>query len=487
MPALAIGYCFWSRGLEAVGPLLSASAAWWGRMRKPAISIGLFGVFGSGNLGNEGSLEAMLVFLKHSQPGAELTCICTSPEKVTKDHGIPAISIGWPGAPALPFGKAGAFAFKIFKRFANFGRALIHCRRLDVMLMPGTGIADDFGESPWNMPLSLLFWCLAALLCGTKIGFVSIGAGPIHHPVSRRLYKAALRLAHYRSYRDNFSKNYMAGIGLDTSADHIFPDIAFKLPAPERTGTDRTKAMLTIGVGVMAYYGWRYDAEKSPEILRVYLSKLAQFVIWLLDQNCRVRLLIGELTDIAVRNDLLRMVKEARPALPEGRIIAEPAYSLQDVMQQIAETDIVIATRYHNLVAAIKLGKPSLSIGYAQKHDALLADAGLSAFCQPIEQLDVDQLCRQFTALSASHEQHEQRLRALNATYDSSLRRQDVLLEAEFFNSGQMHGKLPAKGQDTSDEHGRNVSNLADGMKSRSSKGAFATNKGKNQHNLWKS
>jgi polysaccharide pyruvyl transferase WcaK-like protein len=70
---------------------------------------------------------------------------------------------------------------------------------------------------------------------GVKVIFASVGAGPIRHPVNRWLLKSAARAAHYRSYRDIVSKRFMQTIGFDVRHDPIYPDIAFRLPAPETT------------------------------------------------------------------------------------------------------------------------------------------------------------------------------------------------------------------------------------------------------------
>ena len=68
-------------------------------------------------------------------------------------------------------------------------------------------------------------------------------------------------------------------------------------------------------------------------------------------------------------------------------------------MQQTALVDTVVATRYHNIVCALKLGKPTLSIGYAEKCDVLMADMGLSGFCQSVKSFNVAQLIQQFKDL----------------------------------------------------------------------------------------
>ena len=41
--------------------------------------VGLFGNLGSGNIGNDASLEAMLSYLSADQPGAVLDAMCRAP------------------------------------------------------------------------------------------------------------------------------------------------------------------------------------------------------------------------------------------------------------------------------------------------------------------------------------------------------------------------------------------------------------------------
>ena len=68
-------------------------------------------------------------------------------------------------------------------------------------------------------------------------------------------------------------------------------------------------------------------------------------------------------------------------------------------MYQILETELIVATRFHNIVAALSAGRPAISIGYAEKNDALLEQVGLGAFCQWIEGLDTSRLIADFQTL----------------------------------------------------------------------------------------
>ena len=391
--------------------------------------IALFGLFGCGNFGNDGSLEAMLSFLRRCCPGSELVCICADPDIVGERHRIAAVPISacsqLQGAQAGGRGRLSKLARKLFDPLLT----LLHLRHVDVMIIPGTGILDDFGERPYGMPWDVLRWCLGARLVGARIAFVSIGAGPIGHPLSRWLMTAAAQLAQYRSYRDTLSKDFMTSAGLDTRLDPVCPDIAFKLPAPDRPRRAVTaEGCLTVGIGVMSYYGWYGFAEGGSMIYQTYIRKLARFAVHVLDRGHDVRILIGETTDQSAVDDLVGAIRASRPQLPAERIIAEPARSLRDVMQQMSRTDLIVATRFHNIVCALKLGIPAISLGYSKKNDVLMAEMGLAAFCQHIEQFDLASLIEQFDALCGRRAEYADMLQGRRQLMEERLERQESFL-----------------------------------------------------------
>jgi polysaccharide pyruvyl transferase WcaK-like protein len=392
--------------------------------------IGLFGMFGTGNIGNDGSLESMVRLLRRIAPQERLLCICGNPAVVEETFGLEAVPIYY-----QPQRLADSRALALLQRAA--GRALLwlhavrHLRRLKVLIVPGMGVLDDFSVSPLGLgwPHDILSWWLLGRLLGVKVILASIGAGPIRHPVSRWLMKAAARAAHSRSYRDTISKAFMESIGFDAHNDPIYPDIAFRLPAPAATRPPGGEGRpLTIGVGVMAYCGWRNDASRGAEIYAAYLGKITSYVVWLLDRGHVVRILMGDQADRRAVDDLFRAVHARRPERAEEAIVFTPAQTLHDVMQQIADTDLVVATRYHNVVCALRVGKPTISIGYAQKNDVLLAEMGLAGYCQDIERLDVARLEMQTRRLISERAALEDRIRQAGARFQSRLREQEELI-----------------------------------------------------------
>ncbi|WP_269930495.1 polysaccharide pyruvyl transferase family protein [Aminobacter sp. HY435] len=393
-----------------------------------ASTIALFGLFGCGNLGNDGSLEAMIGFLRGARPNAKLYCVCTDPDVIGRTMGIEAIPMRW---------SRGLRRRSVFSRvllwgplkFIDFAKAAQFISRADVMLIPGTGILDDFGERAYGMPLDILVWCLAARLMGTRLAFVCIGAGPIRHRISRWLMTFSARLAHYRSYRDAMSKEFMANnAGFETTGDPVYPDIAFKLPAPAARTVNRADDRLTIGVGVMSYYGWYGFADGGQQIFDRYIEKLSRFVVHVLDSGHAVRLLTGEIGDRIAVDALLANVRAIRPGLSATAIVAEPSASLHEVMDQMADTDIVVATRFHNIVCALKMGKPTISLAYSKKNDVLMGQMGLEDYCQHVEHFDVTKLIGQLDSLVLRRDDHARKIRDQVDKLQQELMRQDEIL-----------------------------------------------------------
>jgi polysaccharide pyruvyl transferase WcaK-like protein len=154
-----------------------------------------------------------------------------------------------------------------------------------------------------------------------------------------------------------------------------------------------------VGVGIMNYYGWDSASAHRLAIHETYLKEMTKFVCWLIERGYRVRLLMGAHSDQLVADDILRRIAAQCVQAAAPPVIVEPVCSLQQLMQQIIETDLIVATRFHNIVAALSVGRPAISIGYAKKNDALLEQVGLGAFCQQIEELDLSRLIVDFQSL----------------------------------------------------------------------------------------
>lgn len=397
------------------------------QLRPGAKGIGLLGVFGTGNFGNDGSLEAMVRFLRRDAPEESLVCICTGPDVVRKELGLEAVPLYYQ-PPGSVGGRIGQLLLKVVGRLVMPINAVRQLRRLKVLILPGTGALDDFGVSPLGWPQDLMTWFGLARLMGVKVVLASIGAGPIHHPLSRFFFVRAARAAHYRSYRDERSRTYMAGLGLDVSHDPIVPDLAFALPAAASVA--QGVEPLTVGVGVMTYYGWQKGPERLQGTYAAYIEKITAYIAWLLERGNRVRLMIGDEIDKTAVEDIRTSLNARNAGEQEERLIYDPAHDLSSVMRQMADIDVAVVTRYHNVVCALKMDLPMISIGYQVKNDVLLAAMGLGDYCQHIERLDVEQLKAQTLRLIEGRVEYARRVREVREQFERALHEQEKALLA---------------------------------------------------------
>lgn len=347
--------------------------------------VGLFGLLGTGNLGNDGSLSAVLAHLRTKHPEARVEVFCSGPDDVMARHGVPAIRMNWYRDEYTTASRLSTIVQKGLGKFVDFFRTAKWVRRQDVVIVPGMGVLETtLPLRPWGWPYSLWLLSFTGKLMRTKVVFLAVGAGTVADRANRTLLVGAARLAHYRSYRDEVSRDAMCAMGVDTSRDPVHTDLAFALPIP-RPLVDHG----VVGVGVMDYHGSNDDRAHADKIHHDYVTRIAEFVRWVSDDGRVVRLFVGDHVDGQVAE---RVIEE----VGSRAVSVVRTSTLDELLREMARVDAVVASRYHNVLVALKLGKPTVAVGYAAKSDALMAEMGLAEYCQSIRDLDVDRLTKQF-------------------------------------------------------------------------------------------
>jgi polysaccharide pyruvyl transferase WcaK-like protein len=390
--------------------------------------IALFGMFGAGNLGNECTLQAMLHNQRRFLPNAQVCCICEGPDDTRLTHNVRAFRIRETPLPPIK-NQLLQFLRKICLRpLVEIYRWLNAIKRLhgaEMLVMTGTGMLSDVGILPFGLHYDILRWSIAAKICRCKVMFVCVGVGPIRRPLSRFFVRTALTLADYRSYRDSFSKSYVEKMGGPSEGDFVYPDLAFSLPrnAASHSRT-REGEKPVVGIGLITEDKRRATLAEAKTVYNEYITKVAVFVIWLIEKQYTVRLLIGDVAyDGRARQDL-RTLLERNGVKYEGQIIDEPAGSVDELLSQLEKTDIVVASRFHNVLLALMLRKPVVAISFHEKVVSLMSAMDLASFCQDIEQVDVNKLIDQFTALEQNAEAYRHDLERRSAGNRRSLEKQ---------------------------------------------------------------
>ncbi|MFC4464043.1 polysaccharide pyruvyl transferase family protein [Streptomyces xiangluensis] len=389
------------------------------------VRVGVFGLLGSGNLGNDGSLEAVLGYLRAEHPKAVVDALCGGPEVVATRYRIPATRLHWYRGEYRTASRAGAIAGKGLGKLVDAVRTAAWVRRHDVVIVPGMGVLEaTLPLRPWGFPYSLFLLCASGRLFGTRVALVGVGAAAIGQRPTRALVRWSARLATYRSYRDALSRDAIRAMGVDTARDEVYPDLAFALPTPSANAPSGPPG--PVCVGVMDFHGGNDDRARAEQIHRRYLDGTTRFVRALVEDGRPVRLLTGDECDAPVVAAIL-------DAVDSPLVTAAEVASLADLMKEMAAADTVVATRYHNLICALKVGTPTLALSYAAKSDALMDRMGLAAYCHPAREVDADRLLEQFRALEKRSAELRRTLAERNLVAARQLEDQFTALTAALF------------------------------------------------------
>jgi polysaccharide pyruvyl transferase WcaK-like protein len=216
----------------------------------------------------------------------------------------------------------------------------------------------------------------------------------------------------------------MRAMGVNTARDEVYADLVFALPAPSASEPADTRG--PVCVGIMDFHGSNDERDRAEEIHRRYLDGTTRFVRALVEEGRPVRLLTGDELDRPVAAAIVDAVGSPLVTVAE-------AASLADLMKETASADSVVATRYHNLVCALKVGTPTLALSYSAKSDVLMAEMGMGAYCHSAREADADRLLEQFRELERRSAEVRQALFERNLVVARRVEQQFAALAAALF------------------------------------------------------
>jgi polysaccharide pyruvyl transferase WcaK-like protein len=386
------------------------------KQNKKSNKIVFFGVFGKQNLGNECTLQATMYNIHKVMPDATFTCLCSVPEDAEVRHNIPAFAAHraypawldshlWPGRRSRLMKLLRHIVFRMPLELIHWAKGFKVVKGSQMFIVPGTQVVSDYLTGPFSWPYDIFKWAIIAKLSRVKLLFLNIGVGPISHPLSRWLIKASLNLSDYRSYRDIASKQYVEKMRLCQGCDSVYPDLAFSfqstlLPACHNVGKQRP----VFGIGLKDYLGRGGVRDRhNNHTYRDYLNTLGDLVAWLCEREYMVRVIIGDvLYDSGVKQDFMELLQARGLMNQQGRIVAEPVFTVEQLLSQIAAVDFLITSRFHNLVLALMLNKPVVCLSDHGKLDSLMTEIGLAEYCLPLPNLDFGNLIDRLVKLETN-------------------------------------------------------------------------------------
>jgi polysaccharide pyruvyl transferase WcaK-like protein len=273
-------------------------------------------------------------------------------------------------------------------------------------------LEDGLSSRPWNMPLWLFLMAAACRLRRRPFVLLNVGANRARNPLVRWLYVATAALATHLSYRDVESAEEMRQSGSRAEAV-VAPDVAFVHPAPTAADPEPGRVVM----GVMAYYGHADDPVKGADVRRGYVATIAETVARLVDSGCRVVLVGGDRVDVDVAREVRTAVRTRRPDLADDAVTLRECTRFDELTEQMSRAEVVVASRFHNLVCALRLGRPPVSVGYAGKNHHLMQAMGLEDYISIIDDVDAGRLVQQVQAARQAQAELTDRIRSVTADY----------------------------------------------------------------------
>jgi len=416
-------------------------------VHRKAARVGLLAHCGTGNLGDEASVAAVLQHIKSRWPGTSLSGLSMDPEDTALRHGIPCFAMRqtvfpfereWSSAskPARSlsctgklkellrktgplFGAAkeirkfGLVSVVQFMREVLFlGRSLILTCKLDLLVICGGGQLLDWG-GPWAFPYTLFKWVLLAKCGRAKCVFLNSGAGPLDKSLSRWFARRALSMADYISLRDHASGETLRKIGFRGNMS-VVADVVWGLRLPEGLVPKWTepKGALVIGIAPMAYGDpSRYWVNDNPAYRRL-IESLADFSGRMLVRGHQIRLFSSDIWfDSQAIADLEAAIRREHPVISEGRLAREPVSDIAGMLRALSRVDCYVTCRFHGVILASLLNVPTLALAPHPKVTTLMNDMGLSDYCMDIARCDADEMTSRFDRLVDSRGEVKARIR----------------------------------------------------------------------------
>ena len=258
--------------------------------------------------------------------------------------------------------------------------------------------------------------------------YPSVGAGPIDGTLSAFLIRKSIEWAAFVSVRDQHSARVLRSIGV-TRELPLCPDMGWAYDGANVSLERNADREPIVGVNAMSDEDPRYWPQGDAAAYSAYLDKMAVFVAHLLEDRCGVVMFSSQtVADRAVAEGLRQLLGlRGLDAHPKLEWAVDSIESIDDLVRTVARCDYVVAARFHSVLLPLRLGIPTLGLGYHPKTQELLAQTGKPERCLDNDRFETSDLVAAFARLReddsaderAALREHAARLRAqVEAQFD---------------------------------------------------------------------
>lgn len=425
----------------------------------------------SGNLGNAAILSSIIESLRLRLPDVEIIGITLSPEDTNRRHGIRGFPIGASSNGSYPLQDWELFAKgehgtcgspssireslrriswlrrlvravrTVPKELAHIIRSAQLLRTLDRVVIAGGGALDDYWGGPWGHPWTLLKFAALSRVFGVPFIYLSVGLCSLHYPLSRWFVGWSLRLAQYRSFRDQGSQT-ASEAQFHGISSAVWPDLAYGYSLPHMLvqRKDRSRdAQLRIAVNPIAFLDPRVWPVKDEQRYRRYFDQLVQVLKRLMWEGHRLTLFTTDGIDAQTSGDLRDALEAELSYAGQLTVLPDPPEQTCEVLlQNLCDADVVIASRLHGVILCHLIALPVVAISFDRKVDVHMNEIGQSDYCMSIDSFTSDTLSQRLTSIVHARELESEKIRcAVQANRRQVATQYDLLFGPQSLVSAQ--------------------------------------------------
>lgn len=361
------------------------------------------------NFGGPSIVHSLKPLLKDVLPDAEIKVLAFWRDSRVEEEGYTEIPFSPP-----------AFLKQCLKnRFDPLRRLLTLYRWSDVVIDYWGLLFTDAKERSPLMRVMVGFPMLLEKILGKPVIKYTADLGPFTSAVNRRSAKFYLGRLDLILARSETTRRRLQELGVKTPTA-VCPDTALLLePATverETFAPGGAEDLVALSVSHVA------ERKTGPETYVRAMGELCDHIVEHLGAG--VVLIANEIAPERPKLDDVRVAREVLEAAhhPESiRLIAEvdPASRLKGI---IAACDMMIAARYHSVVAALSAGVPAISLSWHEKYQELMGLFGQEQYVSDLGTLSIEALKERVAALWAARETARQEIAAHMPTVRERIR-----------------------------------------------------------------
>jgi polysaccharide pyruvyl transferase CsaB len=362
----------------------------------------IHGFYGSGNLGDEFLLSAILRQI-HALKFVQPVVFSGNPSETRSLHQVKS--------------------FNPYARRELIGNAIL--LGTNVYILGGGGLIKDYGDSAANVK-AWLHWLTIAKNLGLKTMLWSIGVENIRFDESKEAIRQVLKTVDVITVRDINSKNKLEEIGVQNQIT-VTADPAIFLTG-EQSNFRSLKKNFRVIVCLRHWFNHSFSIlddtanQKMLDAIAMVLDRMVNK--W----HVEIEFIPFRTTDYDDDRKILKSLLDRMQEKSAVAKIHESVPKIDEIINIFTNADLVIGMRLHSVIIATSLGIPSIALSYMPKVRDYMKHINQERFCLEIEEVSYMNLYRLVEEIVNNYENISAQLTLTKATMYSKLQKNVDLL-----------------------------------------------------------